>query len=156
MTFEIAITPCADQMPHARPVMRYDVLLNGRKYSELVHDGSGYVGILPTPEHGLENADGHGIHAWKRRASEINRRAAMVERLIRDGRSAGLTTVIDRARETSAEFFEEIGVTPGEVHAMGDANKLRIQDRYVDWLYAKIEKNFDDGRDEDSPAMKAP
>jgi hypothetical protein len=137
LTFELAIRAAARYPGETMP-KRYEVFRDDLKYGDLVQDGPGYFGVLPTHEHTLENADGQGITAWKRLARDINARAAALESSVRGLRSHSLAETLERARKTSAEFFEEIGVLPGEAAGMDGCAQRRFQTMYVDWLFAKI------------------
>ena len=54
---------------------RFDVLLNGAKFSELSFNMRGYIGYLPTPTGGKLDIGERSITAFRREIAILNREA---------------------------------------------------------------------------------
>jgi hypothetical protein len=58
---------------------RYDVVLHGKKASQLYYNLHGYVGSLPTPDGMTLHVPESGISRFRREAAALNREFAATE-----------------------------------------------------------------------------
>jgi hypothetical protein len=149
---DIRIPPHAN--PHADRQVIYEVYLNNRKHGELTLSGAGYTGYLPTYEGKPVSIGTRGIAEWRREAAVINRRAkellSSLDRRTISGIAASyaISEIVQRARDDQIEFFEEMGLLLGNVAALSDEEKKRLQEAYGEWLATTGKLNFETHSDD--------
>lgn len=141
MTHQVAITRPEYILPDDRKPIAMNVFVNQRHYGVLRFNGRAYVGCIPTHDGNIISGE-HGLKQWKSVASQVNKAASDLDRALRPDKSGSAATSIlnDRiatAKSRQMDFFESEGILPGDVHAMGTAEKDRILFRYGEWLDAQ-------------------
>lgn len=127
--------------PHLKPHMVYDVMISDRKWGELKWTGSGYEGAVPVHS-GLPIQGTFALKDWRRVIRDANAEYAKHERLARSQalEHPGMKTIVDRiaaAKTLQAEFFEEMGVLPGNLLMMEAETKEKLLASYGEWLEQK-------------------
>jgi hypothetical protein len=151
---DIRIPPHAN--PHADRQVVYEVYLNNRKHGELTLAGAGYTGYLPTYEGNPVSIGTRGIAEWRREAMLINRRAkellSALDRRTQNGIAASyaISEIVQRARDVQAEFFDEMGLLPGNIASLSDEEKVHLQKAYGEWLGTTGKLTFDAHSDDDT------
>lgn len=110
-----------------------DVFLNERHYAVLRFNGRAYSGCIPTHDGKLISGE-FGLREWKSLASKVNKEAAKFENSL--SATAVLNARIAAAKSTQMDFFESVGILPGDVAELDERERERILARYGEWLEA--------------------
>lgn len=131
MTHVVTISRPDYVLPEDRQPVAFNVFVNQRHYGLLRFNGHAYVGCIPMHD-GLIVADECGLRDWKTKVAQINKAAVHFQSFLT--RTASLTNVIDASKSRQYDFFESIGVLPGDVHFMSPGEKNDLLAQYGEWL----------------------